>query len=78
MFRLSTSAIITWASVHKAFSATHRVISYFVDFYPVLLHLVLHYSFMFDPIKWIIHKNNLTQSLILLFRFSEKSVIKIL
>jgi len=48
------------------FSSTH-----FIIFHLVLFYFILRYSFMFNPIFWIIPKKFLIESVLLLFRFSK-------
>jgi len=42
-------------------------------FFIALFYRILHYSFMFNPIHWIVPKKFLIQSLMLLFHFQNDS-----
>jgi hypothetical protein len=47
--------------------------TYRMIFYRVLFSLIVHHSFMLNPIHWIIRKKSLIQLLILLFRYQNNS-----
>ena len=64
------SLILHWcAEIAKPFPIVHFI---HFDSSFIFSYLVLHYSFIFNPIRWMIPKKSLIGSLMLLLRFRKK------